>query len=47
MQSILLMNRRGYNTVAHCAKCGTGKECPRCNIPLIYHKANGRPMCHY
>ena len=46
-QSILLMNRRGYNTVARCAQCGTVKECPRCNIPLIYHKANGRLMCHY
>ena len=46
-QSILLMNRRGYNTVARCAECGTVKECPRCNIPLIFHKANGRLMCHY
>lgn len=46
-QSILLMNRRGYNTVARCARCGTVKECPRCNIPLIYHKANGKLMCHY
>lgn len=46
-QSILLMNRRGYNTVARCAKCGKVKECPRCSIPLIYHKANGRLMCHY
>lgn len=46
-QSILLMNRRGYNTVARCVRCGTVKECPRCNIPLIYHKANGRLMCHY
>lgn len=46
-QSILLMNRRGYNTVARCVRCGTVKECPRCNIPLIYHKANGKLMCHY
>ncbi len=46
-QSILLMNRRGYNTVARCAECAAVKECPRCNIPLIYHKANGRLMCHY
>ncbi|MBQ7873815.1 MAG: primosomal protein N' [Oscillospiraceae bacterium] len=46
-QSILLMNRRGYNTVARCAECGTVKACPRCNIPLIYHRANGRLMCHY
>ncbi len=46
-QSILLMNRRGYNTIARCAECGSVKECPRCNIPLIYHKANGRLMCHY
>lgn len=46
-QSILLMNRRGYNTVARCARCGTVKECPHCNIPLIYHRANGKLMCHY
>lgn len=46
-QAILLLNRRGYNTVARCARCGTVKECPRCNIPLIYHKANGKLMCHY
>lgn len=46
-QTILLMNRRGYNTIARCAQCGTVKECPRCNIPLIYHKANGKLMCHY
>ena len=46
-QTILLMNRRGYNTIARCAECGTVKECPRCNIPLIYHRANGKLMCHY
>lgn len=46
-QTILLMNRRGYNTVLRCARCGAVMECPRCNIPLTYHKANGRAMCHY
>ncbi len=46
-QSILLMNRRGYNTIARCMQCNTVKACPRCDIPLIYHKANGRLMCHY
>lgn len=46
-QSILLMNRRGYNTIARCMRCNTVKSCPRCDIPLIYHKANGRLMCHY
>lgn len=46
-QTILLMNRRGYNTILRCARCGAVVECPRCDIPLTYHRANGRLMCHY
>lgn len=46
-QSILLLNRRGYNTIARCADCGKVEECPHCSIPLVYHKANERLMCHY
>ena len=46
-QAILLMNRRGYNTFASCAACGTVLTCPSCSISMTYHKANGRMMCHY
>jgi primosomal protein N' (replication factor Y) (superfamily II helicase) len=47
MQSILLLNRRGYNTFASCSECGHVAECPNCSISLTYHAANNRLMCHY
>ncbi len=46
-QSILLMNRRGYNTFAACKSCGYVFTCPSCSISMTYHHANGRLMCHY
>ncbi len=46
-QSILLMNRRGYNTFASCKSCGYVFTCPSCSISMTYHHANGRLMCHY
>jgi primosomal protein N' (replication factor Y) len=46
-QSILLMNRRGFNTFISCGECGTVINCPNCSIPMTYHSANGRLMCHY
>lgn len=46
-QSILLMNRRGYNTFATCKACGYVFTCPSCSISMTYHHANGRLMCHY
>lgn len=46
-QSILLLNRRGYNTYAQCSECGTVSSCPNCSISLTYHIKNGRLMCHY
>lgn len=46
-QSILLLNRRGYNTFASCRACGHVMTCPNCSITLTYHAANNRLMCHY
>lgn len=46
-QSILLMNRRGFNTFAACDDCGSVINCPSCSISLTYHSANNRLMCHY
>ncbi|MCR5484555.1 MAG: primosomal protein N', partial [Clostridiales bacterium] len=46
-QSILLINRRGYNTFASCTSCGHVMMCPSCSISMTYHHANGRLMCHY
>ncbi len=46
-QSILLINRRGYNTFAACDACSTVITCPKCSISMTYHAANKRLMCHY
>jgi primosomal protein N' (replication factor Y) len=46
-QSILLLNRRGYNTLVQCSGCGTVERCPHCSIPMTFHAANGRMVCHY
>ena len=46
-QTILLLNRRGYNTYISCPQCREPVVCPNCNIPLTYHKVNGQLMCHY
>ncbi len=46
-QSILLLNRRGYNTFVTCRMCGDPVVCPNCSISLTYHRANNRLMCHY
>lgn len=46
-QSILLLNRRGYNTFVSCRNCGEVITCPSCSISLTYHSTNNRLMCHY
>lgn len=46
-QSVLLLNRRGYNTFASCSQCGKVMTCPNCSISLTYHQRNHRLMCHY
>ncbi len=46
-QSIILLNRRGYNTFVSCKKCNEVVSCPNCSISLTYHSDNNRLMCHY
>lgn len=46
-QSLLLLNRRGYHTYVSCAECRQPAVCPQCEIPMTYHKVNGRLICHY
>ncbi len=46
-QSILFLNRRGNSRMLLCGECGDIPQCPRCSVPLTYHSANGRLMCHY
>ncbi len=46
-QTILLINRRGYNTFIACNECGHILTCPNCSISLTYHSKNNRLKCHY
>lgn len=46
-QTILLLNRRGYRTVAMCSDCGKTVECNSCSVPMVYHKAQNKLLCHY
>ncbi|GHV16850.1 primosomal protein N' [Clostridia bacterium] len=46
-QTILFLNRRGYNTFVSCRSCGEAIKCKHCNVTLTYHKNIGRMVCHY
>lgn len=36
-QSILFLNRRGYNSFISCRTCGEALKCPNCSVSLTYH----------
>ncbi len=36
-QSILFLNRRGYNNFISCRSCGKSVKCPNCSVTLTYH----------
>ena len=46
-QTILLLNRRGYQTVAQCEDCREVLKCSKCSVPMVYHKASHKLLCHY
>ena len=46
-QTILLLNRRGYQTMAQCEDCREVLKCPKCSVPMVYHKAAHKVLCHY
>lgn len=50
-QSILFVNRRGYNNFVSCVMCGEVISCPNCSVSLTLHKKrnseSGMLMCHY
>ena len=46
-QTILLLNRRGYQTIAQCEDCREVLKCPKCSVPMVYHKSAHKVLCHY
>jgi len=45
-QSMLLLNRRGFENFWMCRACGRTFECPHCSVTLTYHKGAFRLRCH-
>ncbi len=51
-QSILFLNRRGYNNYVSCAVCGEAIKCPSCSVSMTYHTRRGNYeagelVCHW
>jgi primosomal protein N' (replication factor Y) len=45
-QSMLLLNRRGFENFWMCRACGKTFDCPHCALSLTYHKGAYRLRCH-
>ena len=51
-QSILFLNRRGYNHFVSCRACGKAVTCPSCSVAMTYHTrrggySEGDLVCHW
>ncbi|MBQ8331765.1 MAG: primosomal protein N' [Clostridia bacterium] len=51
-QSILFLNRRGYNNFISCRSCGEALRCPTCSVSMTYHTLGntydrGELRCHW
>ena len=51
-QSIMFLNRRGYNSFLSCRKCGEAVRCPECSVSMTYHTLGkeydrGELRCHW
>ncbi len=46
-QSLLFLNRRGFNTFMCCFDCGYVFKCLNCSVSMTHHAADGTLRCHY
>ncbi len=51
-QTILFLNRRGYNNFISCRSCGEAVRCPVCSVSMTYHTLDasydkGELRCHW
>lgn len=51
-QSVLFLNRRGYNNYVSCVACGEAVRCPGCSVSMTYHTvpgsySEGELVCHW
>ncbi len=46
-QTILFLNRRGYNLGVFCLDCKQGIKCFNCSALMVFHKTNNSFICHH
>ncbi|MBM4043449.1 MAG: primosomal protein N', partial [Planctomycetes bacterium] len=46
-QVMLFLNRRGFSTLVFCPRCQHALRCPKCQVPMVYHRRRGVALCHY
>ncbi len=46
-QCMILLNRRGYAPVLHCADCDWKSDCPHCSAHQVFHKVDRSLRCHH
>ena len=46
-QSLLFLNRRGFNTYHYCGDCAHVFRCLNCAVSLTHHLSEGALRCHY
>jgi primosomal protein N' (replication factor Y) len=46
-QVMLFLNRRGFSTLVLCPRCQHALTCPKCRVPMVYHRRRNIALCHY
>jgi primosomal protein N' (replication factor Y) len=46
-QTLLFLNRRGFNTFLVCTDCGYIFKCLNCSVSMTHHASDGTMKCHY
>jgi primosomal protein N' (replication factor Y) len=46
-QSVLFLNRRGFDRFVQCEACGEVESCPDCSVSLTVHRAHRAAVCHH
>ncbi|MBU6283517.1 primosomal protein N', partial [bacterium] len=46
-QSVLFLNRRGFDRFVQCEACGEVETCPDCSVSLTVHRSHRVAACHH
>jgi primosomal protein N' (replication factor Y) len=46
-QSLIFINRRGYNALQTCSSCAEAIKCTACSIAMTFHKSDNLLICHF